>query len=411
MKFIDSSSIRVIAGKGGDGMVNFAAGKGKPKLGPDGGDGGHGGDVIIVGCRQLNTLSSLRFKQILRAENGGRGDVAKRRGACGDKLLIPVPLGTIIYNDETGEQVGEVLNDGDMLVVAKGGLRGLGNTHWATSTHQTPEERRLGGKGEEADLRLELKLLADVGLAGFPNAGKSTLLSVVSAARPKIADYPFTTLEPNLGVVDFENGRDNWGRSIVIADVPGLIEGASHGRGLGLSFLKHLERTSVILYVLDGYETPENGERSPLEALKILKTELSQFNPELYARRSLVVINKIDLLSEEEVAVVKAAIEAEGHEVMTISAAQHLNVQGLKNRLYELVMEEREKNPALAWEAAADYTKKKELVSPIDRPRGIVTGQTFKIPQRVLPEEPVKFGRGAAKIGFASLTEGSEDRA
>jgi GTP-binding protein len=396
MKFIDSSIIRVVAGRGGDGVVNFATGKGKPRLGPDGGDGGHGGDVVIVGSRALNTLSNYRYLQTMRAEDGGRGDINNRRGKSGKPLLLPVPLGTIILDNGTGETIGEVLEDGEQLIVAKGGLRGLGNTHWATSTHQTPEERRLGGKGEECELRFELKLLADVGLAGFPNAGKSTLLSVVSAARPKIADYPFTTLTPNLGVVDFENGRDNWGRSIVIADVPGLIEGASEGRGLGLEFLKHLERTSVIVYVLDAFEDHENGERMPLEALAILKEELSRYNAELYGRRSLVVLNKIDLLSADFVAELKAQVAELGHEVMAISAALHQGIAELKNRLYQLVDEERAKNPQViaaegqAAVEAEDYTKKKPLVTPLERPRGVVTGQTFRIPPRPRLDEGPK---------------------
>jgi GTP-binding protein len=289
MKFIDTITISVKAGKGGDGIVSFKAAKGKPRLGPDGGDGGTGGDVIFRGNTGVNTLSSLRYKALYRAEDGVKGGPNCCRGRCGEDLEITIPVGTVIRDADTGEIIGEVLSHGETIVAAKGGRHGLGNTHWATSTHQTPEEFRPGAPGEEKNLVLDLKLIADVGLAGFPNAGKSTLLSRLSAAKPKIADYPFTTLAPQLGVVEVETSRFNT-ESFVIADIPGLIEGASEGKGLGLKFLKHLERTAVIAYVID----LDNIVMTPAQALSILRSEMEKFSPLLANKPFLVILNKID---------------------------------------------------------------------------------------------------------------------
>ncbi len=334
MKFIDSIEIRVKAGRGGDGIVSFLRSKGKPKLGPDGGDGGTGGDVLMVGTRGLNTLSSLRYRAIYSAQDGGKGGSNRCRGKCGEDLLIPVPVGTVVFDELTGDKIGELLHDGEELLVASGGRHGLGNVHWVKSTHQAPEEFRPGGPGEERDLKLELKLLADVGLAGFPNAGKSTLLSRVSAARPKIADYPFTTLVPNLGVVELASD-DYQQRAFVMADVPGLIEGASEGRGLGLQFLKHLERTSVIAYMID----VSDEERSPTAALKILQEELSSFGPELATKRSLVILTKCELVEPETLQKARSEIGTLGHETLAISAITGQGLGELKDRLYALVSE------------------------------------------------------------------------
>jgi GTP-binding protein len=344
MKFIDSIQIQVRAGKGGNGIVSFKSGKGKAKLGADGGDGGIGGDVVLVGNPQLNTLSSLRYRALYKAEDGERGGGNGCRGKSGEDLVIPVPLGTMIYDADTNELIGELLTE-EPVIVAKGGHRGLGNIHWLSSTHQAPSEFKPGAKGEERELRLELKLLADVGLAGFPNAGKSTLLSRLSAARPKIADYPFTTLAPNLGVVEL--GPQYWGEAIVVADVPGLIEGASEGRGLGLAFLRHLERTSLIAYVLDAYGL----EQEPVAALGILQRELLHFSPELAGRRSVVILNKLDLLDAAAEQKLLAELRALGHEVLPISAAVGTGIQELKLRLHALVKEEKAR---IAAEAAAD---------------------------------------------------------
>lgn len=335
MKFTDSIIITTKAGDGGNGIATFKSSKGKAKLGPDGGDGGHGGNVYLMGSFGLNTLSNLRFKAMYKAEDGVRGGTNNCTGACGDHLFITVPVGTVIIDTTTQKVVGEVMNTTDKVMVAKGGERGLGNIHWVSSTHQQPEEYKPGGKGEEFELQLELKLVADVGLAGFPNAGKSTLLSCISAAKPKIADYPFTTLIPNLGVVDAGEDNNYNVRSFVMADVPGLIEFASEGKGLGHQFLKHLERTSLITYLVDIADT----ERTPVEAFLILKKELEAFSTELGQKHAIVVLNKIDLVDAETIAKWTAELTDLGHEVLAISGATNKGLTALKHRLYDLVVE------------------------------------------------------------------------
>lgn len=339
MKFVDQTSIRVRSGAGGSGKVSFMRAKNKPKMGPDGGDGGHGGDVYLVANPQLNTLSTLRFRKTYRAEDGFKGSTANKTGADGEDLLIPVPLGTIVVDSDTQVCLGEVLHRDQRLLVAKGGKRGLGNARFLSSTHQAPEEHTPGGPAQELLLNLELKLLADVGLAGFPNAGKSTLLSVISSARPKIADYPFTTLTPQLGVVDHPNDENAWGRSMVVADIPGLIEGASEGRGLGLEFLRHLERTRIILYVIEA--DAGNGAPEPIEALIKLRHELAQFSPELVGKRSLVVLTKMDLVDDERRAGVEATLQGSGFEILTIASVTGQGLTELKQRLFEVLAEEK----------------------------------------------------------------------
>jgi len=340
MKFIDSTEILVRAGDGGAGMVSFRSARNMPKLGCDGGDGGFGGDVFLIGNRQLNTLSSLRYKSEYRAAHGERGGTNNCTGANGETLLIQVPLGTEAFDSTTGELIGEVLTDKQQLLVAKGGKRGLGNQRFVSATHQSAEEYTSGTKGQQAELRLELKLLADVGLAGLPNAGKSTLLSRISSARPKIADYPFTTLVPNLGVVDLTDSDDLLYESIVVADVPGLIEGASEGRGLGLAFLRHLERTKVIAYVIDAFDL---SEATPLETFELLRNEMLQHSPEIADKRSLIILNKLDLASPDtvdaKIAELSRPLLDQGHEVFSISAVQGRGLKGLKRRLYEIVRE------------------------------------------------------------------------
>lgn len=346
MKFIDSTEIHVRAGDGGSGMVSFRSARNMPKLGCDGGDGGFGGDVVLVGNRQLNTLSSLRFHREYRAESGARGGSNNCTGRDGKTLYIQVPLGTEVVDIPTGRLIGEVIDDQQEMIIAKGGKRGLGNQRFVTSTHQTAEEYTSGGKGEEAALRLELKLLADVGLAGLPNAGKSTLLSRISSARPKIADYPFTTLVPNLGVVDLTDSDDLIYESLVVADVPGLIEGASEGRGLGLAFLRHLERTKVIAYVIDAFD--ESGAK-PEETLALLRNEMVRYSPELSEKRCLVILNKLDLAppetQDEKIAELSRPLLDLGLEVFSISAVQGRGLRGLKRRLYEIVREEKNPTP------------------------------------------------------------------
>lgn len=346
MQFIDSTEIFVRSGDGGHGMVSFKTASNKPKLGADGGDGGWGGDVVVVGNRQINTLSNLRYHHRFIASNGVRGGSNGKTGGNGEDVEIVVPLGTEIYHAQSGELLCEILGDGQRAVIAQGGRRGLGNLRFLSARHQAPVESTEGGEGQEIDIRVELKLLADVGLAGLPNAGKSTLLSVLSAARPRIADYPFTTLTPNLGVVELkERGEFNL-QSFVMADVPGLIEGASEGRGLGHAFLRHLERTKVIAYVIDAL--PIDGS-DPFDTLELLRNELQQYDAKLAARRAVVVLNKSDMAVDEDdealLADAKNAMEDLGFEVFVISAATRIGLVHLKERLYDLVVEER-----LKWE-------------------------------------------------------------
>jgi GTP-binding protein len=337
MKFIDQTQIFIKAGHGGPGMVSFAAAFGAPKLGPDGGNGGNGGSVFLEGTSGLNTLGTLRYKQTYKADDGGKGGSNGRTGANGNDRIIPVPLGSVIFNAETGDKIGEVLTDGEMFKVAQGGWRGFGNTSFVSSTHQRPHESTPGKPGEEFSIKLELKLLADVGLAGFPNAGKSTLLSKMSSAKPKIAGYPFTTLTPNLGVVDVSSDVDE--RSFVIADVPGLIEGAAEGKGLGHAFLKHLERTKVVLHVIDGCDYMEV---EPIDALEKLRDELERYSEKLASKRILVAINKTDLLEDPtDYEKLEKPIREAGYEVLGISAVKSDGLNALKKKLYDILLEEK----------------------------------------------------------------------
>ena len=293
MKFVDEVRITVEAGKGGDGALSFRREKYIPKGGPDGGDGGHGGDVVLVADNDLNTLVDFRHRRRFRAENGQPGQGKERTGRQGEDLVIKVPVGTVASEEETGHKVGELLQVGARLVVAQGGHRGLGNTRFKSSTNRAPRQTTKGKPGEAYDLRLELKLLADVGLLGFPNAGKSTLIRAVSAARPKVADYPFTTLHPNLGVVSL--GPD---RSFVVADVPGLIEGAADGAGLGIRFLRHLTRTRLLLHLVDGAPLDESIELSG--QVRAIEAELERFSDALAAEERWLVMSKADLLPPHE---------------------------------------------------------------------------------------------------------------
>ncbi len=297
MKFIDQTKIIVKSGDGGSGMVSFKTARNRPKLGADGGDGGFGGDVYLLGNSQLNTLEALRYKKVYRALHGDKGGTNNKTGKNGEHCYIKVPLGTVVKDSLSGEVICEILTSNEPVLIAKGGKRGLGNLRYLSSIHQAPEESTPGGKGEEKEISLELKLMADVGLAGFPNAGKSTLLGALSNAKPLIADYPFTTLTPQLGMVDISDITDVYGDAIVMADIPGLIEGASEGKGLGHEFLKHLERTRIILYLLDGFLEPEEI----FDAFIKLQKELKAFSQELSRKVFAVVVNKIDLISDEEI--------------------------------------------------------------------------------------------------------------
>lgn len=292
MKFVDEASIRVEAGKGGNGCVSFRREKYIPFGGPDGGDGGDGGSVYLQGDNGLNTLVDLRYQRIFKAENGQPGMGRNMTGKSGGDLVVQVPVGTVIHDEETGELLGDIVEDGQRLMVAQGGYHGLGNTRFKSSTNRAPRQSTPGTPGEMRSLRLELKVLADVGLLGLPNAGKSTLIRAVSAARPKVADYPFTTLYPNLGVVSIEEHR-----SFVIADIPGLIEGAAEGAGLGIQFLKHVARTRLLLHLVD--VAPYDGS-DPVESVRVIERELAKFSPELIVRERWLLLNKVDLLPEDE---------------------------------------------------------------------------------------------------------------
>lgn len=292
MKFVDEATIEVRAGKGGPGSVSFRREKFIPKGGPDGGDGGDGGSVWLEADSGLNTLADFRHARLFKARNGAPGAGRQRTGKSAEDIAIRVPLGTIVRATETGERIGELTEPGQRLLVARGGEGGRGNVNFKSSVNRTPRQSTPGTPGEERGLHLELKVLADVGLLGFPNAGKSTLISAVSAARPKVADYPFTTLYPNLGVVSLEPGR-----SFVIADIPGLIEGAAEGAGLGVQFLKHLQRTRLLLHLVD--IAPIDG-ADPIEQVRALERELKQFDEELARRERWLVLTKTDQVDSDE---------------------------------------------------------------------------------------------------------------
>ena len=293
MKFVDEATIRIQAGNGGRGMVSFRREKFIPFGGPDGGDGGDGGSVWLVAKEGLNTLADFRYQRSFKAANGEPGGSADCSGRGGADLEVPVPVGTVVYDVGTEETLGDLAVQGARLCVAKGGDGGLGNQHFKSSTNRTPRKATPGYPGEKRELRLELKLLADVGLLGLPNAGKSTLISVVSAARPRIADYPFTTLHPNLGVVYVGEHQ-----SFVMADIPGVIEGAAEGAGLGIRFLKHLQRTRLLLHLVD--IAPPDPEADPVADARTIVAELKKFSPELARRERWLVLNKIDLLPPAE---------------------------------------------------------------------------------------------------------------
>jgi GTPase len=285
MKFVDIARIHVHAGDGGVGCVSFRREKFVPKGGPDGGDGGRGGDVVIRANRHLNTLLDFHYRKIYRAPRGEHGFGSRKTGRSGTDIVLEVPVGTLIRDASTSDLLGDLVEHGAEMIAARGGRGGRGNAAFATSTDQSPREYETGKPGDEREIELELKLLADVGLVGFPNAGKSTLISVVSAAKPKIADYPFTTLVPNLGIV-----RVDMGRSFVVADIPGLIEGAHTGKGLGTQFLRHVERTRILVFLLDGTGPDTKAE------FRILEKELRLFNPTLPKKPKLIAITKLDII-------------------------------------------------------------------------------------------------------------------
>ncbi len=293
MKFVDEAVITVTAGKGGNGCLSFRREKYIPKGGPDGGDGGDGGSVYLIADENLNTLIDYRYQRNYRAENGEQGSGSNCTGASGDDLTLKVPVGTTVIDQDSGEPIGDLVEPGEKMLVAQGGFHGLGNTRFKSSVNRAPRQTSDGTPGESRAIRLELKLLADVGLLGLPNAGKSTLIRSISAARPKVADYPFTTLIPNLGVVKIDPMR-----SFVVADIPGLIEGASEGAGLGIRFLKHLTRTRLLLHLVD--VQPWDGS-DPVENVESIARELERFSETLSRRERWLVLNKLDMVADDQV--------------------------------------------------------------------------------------------------------------
>lgn len=339
MKFVDEAKIDVMAGKGGNGVASFRREKFIPKGGPDGGDGGRGGSVYAVADRNINTLIDYRYTRKFQAKNGenGRGSDCYGRGA--PDITLRVPVGTIITDEKTGEVIADLAVNGEKALLAKGGKGGLGNLHFKTSTNRAPRQCTPGEPGQERSLKLELRVLADVGLLGLPNAGKSTLISAVSNARPRIADYPFTTLHPHLGVV-----RVGPESSFVIADIPGLIEGASEGAGLGHQFLRHLSRTSLLLHVID--VAPLHEEEDPIKAARAIVKELEKFDPELAEKPRWVVLNKMDLVPEEKRQEVIDKYRAEfGKDtpLFAISAVTREGVEPLIKAISEDIQQKRDK--------------------------------------------------------------------
>lgn len=331
MKFIDQNEIFVESGSGGRGIVSFRSARNRPKLGADGGDGGRGGDVVFEGCSQLNTLSTLRYRQHYRAEAGQPGGSNGRTGRGGSDLTIKVPLGTEIFCKATNERLGEILEEGQRLLAAKGGHGGIGNIRFLRANHQRPEEATSGGDGQKRTLRLELKLMAEVGLCGFPNAGKSTLLANISSAKPKIADYPFTTLTPQLGVVNVDT---DLGYSFVVADIPGLIAGASLGKGLGTAFLKHLERTKVLAFVIDGSFTDE---KQIVAHYLQLNEELRNFGQLLVNKPQAIIVSKCDLAANLDQNELTSYFSIRNCPCFFVSALERTNLGSLKRALFDIV--------------------------------------------------------------------------
>ncbi|HET6248796.1 MAG TPA: GTPase ObgE [Tepidisphaeraceae bacterium] len=339
--FVDEADIHVQAGNGGSGCVSFRREKYVPKGGPDGGDGGRGGSVILVADPNKDTLMDFAGKHHWNAPNGQGGMGKKMAGLDGEDLIVPVPVGTLIYDADHGMRIADLNRPGKRSVVARAGKGGLGNWHFRSAVNQVPRYAEPGTLGQERRLHLELKLIADVGFVGMPNAGKSTLLRAVSAARPKVADYPFTTLDPQLGIAILSGDR-----RIVMADIPGLIEGAQHGAGLGVAFLKHVERTKIIVHLLDLF--PSDGS-DPAANYRIIRGELEAFSPELAAKREVIAANKVDLAVDND-ALDHLKADLPGKEIFAISGSSHQGVQPLLERLWQVLQEEKAKQPVEAEE-------------------------------------------------------------
>lgn len=321
MRFADYAKIYLTAGNGGPGAVHFRREKFVPKGGPDGGDGGDGGDIILKGNNQLSTLLDLRYRKFIKAEHGARGESSRKKGKDGQDEVLEVPPGSVIYEADTRERLGEITEDGETLTIVKGGKGGLGNWHFRSATNQTPKHAQDGEEGEKRTIEIELKLIADVGLVGFPNAGKSTLLSVMSGAKPRIASYPFTTLEPNLGVVTVKDYR-----TFVVADIPGIIEDAHEGKGLGIRFLRHIERNKLLLFMVSCEKDIEYEYRALLH-------EIKSYREDLLDKPRLLAITKMDLLPDHQ-------LDQEVNidiPVVEISAATNYHIDELKEAIWEQI--------------------------------------------------------------------------
>jgi GTP-binding protein len=338
LMFIDEAKIRVKAGDGGNGCVAFRREKFVPRGGPSGGDGGKGGDVIMESSERHNTLIHFRFNPEYKAQRGRHGEGSNRTGREGEEVVLKVPVGTIVYDADTGEKVHDFSSPDERIVMARGGRGGRGNAQFATSTHQAPREAETGRPGEERSFRLELKLLADLGLVGYPNVGKSTLISRISAARPKIADYPFTTLQPNLGVVVV--GKPPEEKSFVVADIPGLIAGAHTGAGLGTQFLRHIERTRLLVHLVDVSDA--SGRPDPVKDVEVIMGELESFGARLEEKPMIMVASKIDVASKDKLAKLKRHCKKQGLELFAISAVTGKGIDELKYAMAEKVEEVKE---------------------------------------------------------------------
>jgi len=389
--FVDEAKIRVASGAGGNGCMAFRREKFVPRGGPSGGDGGRGGDVIMEASERHNTLVHFRFNPEYKAQRGRHGEGSNRTGPEGHSITLKVPVGTLVYNDETGELIHDFARPNESLVIAKGGRGGRGNQNFATPTHQAPREHEPGRPGQELRLRLELKLLADVGLVGYPNAGKSTLISRISAARPKIADYPFTTLQPNLGVVAL--GEMPNVVSYVVADIPGLIEGASEGAGLGTQFLRHIERTRCLVHLVDCSEA--SGRPDPVKDYDVILRELSRFGAGLEHKPMIVVASKTDAASPEKVEKLRQHARKLGLEFYEISAVTGAGVTELAWAMARYVEEVRRRN--------ADGGKLSESVMVDTEPEAAVNKLTKgRIPMAATKKAATK--KAAAKKPAAKKT-------
>jgi GTP-binding protein len=339
--FIDEALIRVKAGDGGNGCMAFRREKFVPRGGPSGGDGGNGGDVIMESSERHNTLVHFRFNPEYKAQRGRHGEGSNKTGKEGVDVLLKVPVGTLVYDTDTNQLVHDFSRPDERVVIAKGGRGGRGNARFATSTHQAPREHEDGRPGEDRGFRLELKLLADVGLVGYPNVGKSTLISRISAARPKIADYPFTTLQPNLGVVVI--GDTSEGRSFVVADIPGLIEGAHAGAGLGMQFLRHVERTRLLAHLVD--VSDGSGRPDPVKDVEVIMHELESFGAGLENKPTILVASKIDVANKDKLAKLKRYAKKQKLDLLPISAVTGEGIEDLKFAMADKLDEIREESP------------------------------------------------------------------